>query len=99
MSVDEALDFFTHHQMKKIAKQIQALADVGMGYIALGQSSSTLSGGKQRIKLASYLTKGNSKERFCFSSMSQQQVFISTILESCCILPSTHRSRAYHYRD
>ncbi len=67
MSVDEALAFFTHHQETKIANKIQALADVGMGYVALGQSSSTLSGGEaQRIKLASYLTKGNSKESVLF---------------------------------
>ena len=67
MSVDDALSFFTRHQEKKIASKIQALADVGMGYVALGQSSSTLSGGEaQRIKLASYLTKGHSKESALF---------------------------------
>ena len=67
MSVDEAIAFFTKHQETKIANKIQALADVGMGYVALGQSSSTLSGGEaQRIKLASYLTKGNSKEKILF---------------------------------
>ena len=67
MSVDEALAFFTQQQEKKIANKIQALADVGMGYVALGQSSSSLSGGEaQRIKLASYLTKGNSKESVLF---------------------------------
>ncbi|MDG1824314.1 MAG: excinuclease ABC subunit UvrA [Flavobacteriaceae bacterium] len=67
MSVDEALVFFTQHQETKIANKIKALADVGMGYVALGQSSSTLSGGEaQRIKLASYLTKDNSKEKILF---------------------------------
>ena len=67
MSVDEALTYFTQNQEIKIAKKIQALADVGMGYVALGQSSSTLSGGEaQRIKLASYLTKGSSKESVLF---------------------------------
>ena len=67
MSVDEALAFFTQQQEKKIANKILALADVGMGYVALGQSSSSLSGGEaQRIKLASYLTKGNSKESVLF---------------------------------
>ena len=67
MSVDEALAFFTQHQETKITNKIQALADVGMGYVALGQSSSSLSGGEaQRIKLASYLTKGNSKESVLF---------------------------------
>ena len=67
MSVDEALAFFTHHQETKIANKIRALGDVGMGYVALGQSSSTLSGGEaQRIKLASYITKGNTKESILF---------------------------------
>ena len=67
MSLDEALAFFTQQQEEKIANKIQALADVGMGYVALGQSSSSLSGGEaQRIKLASYLTKGNSKESVLF---------------------------------
>ena len=67
MSVDEALAYFTQHQETKIANKIQALADVGIGYVALGQSSSTLSGGEaQRIKLASYLTKGSSKESILF---------------------------------
>ena len=67
MSVDEALAFFTQYQKTKIVNKIQALSDVGMGYVALGQSSSTLSGGEaQRIKLASYLTKGNSKESVLF---------------------------------
>ena len=67
MSVDEALAFFTQHQKIKITNKIQSLADVGMGYVALGQSSSTLSGGEaQRIKLASYLTKGNTKESILF---------------------------------
>lgn len=68
MTVDEALAFFaegtgpskyeTLHT--KICNKIQPLADVGLGYIRLGQSSSTLSGGEaQRIKLASFLGKGN----------------------------------------
>ena len=84
MSVDEALAFFNKHNETKIAKNIQSLADVGMGYVALGQSSSTLSGGEaQRIKLASYLTKEIIKIAFCFSSMNQPLDFISTILESC----------------
>ncbi len=68
MTVDEALEFFAanegpgkyHSTHTKISAKIQTLADVGLGYIRLGQSSSTLSGGEaQRIKLASFLTKGN----------------------------------------
>jgi excinuclease ABC subunit A len=57
MSVDEALEFFKDE--KNIAKAIQPLQDVGLGYIKLGQSSDTLSGGEaQRVKLASFLGKG-----------------------------------------
>jgi len=61
-TIEEALIFFNDH--KEITKRIQALADVGLGYVKLGQSSNTLSGGEaQRIKLASFLSKkddGNS---------------------------------------
>lgn len=57
MSVDEALDFFGEE--KNIKTAIQPLQDVGLGYIKLGQSSDTLSGGEaQRVKLASFLGKG-----------------------------------------
>ena len=61
MTVDEAIIFFRENDKqegKKIAKKLQPLQDVGLGYIKLGQSSSTLSGGEsQRIKLASFLAK------------------------------------------
>jgi excinuclease ABC subunit A len=64
MTVDESIEFFgknTGTTQKKIVEKIQPLADVGLGYIKLGQSSSTLSGGEsQRVKLASYLSKDNS---------------------------------------
>ncbi len=57
LSVEEALEFFKDH--KDVLRKIQPLADVGLGYVKLGQSSSTLSGGEaQRVKLASYLGKG-----------------------------------------
>jgi excinuclease ABC subunit A len=61
LTVDEAIDFFGNHKTapaKKIAKLLKPLQDVGLGYVKLGQSSSTLSGGEsQRIKLASFLAK------------------------------------------
>lgn len=63
MSVQEALEFFGSekgHTSRKIVTKLQPLADVGLGYVKLGQSSSTLSGGEsQRVKLASFLTKGH----------------------------------------
>lgn len=59
MTVDEALDFFRASD-PKLAEKLQPLQDVGLGYIGLGQSSSTLSGGEaQRVKLAFFLSKGN----------------------------------------
>ncbi len=63
MTIDQALTFFETHQCQKIKKKLQPLQDVGLGYVTLGQSSSTLSGGEaQRIKLASFLGKGNQSE-------------------------------------
>jgi excinuclease ABC subunit A len=65
MSVDEAVEFFKDE--KKLAAAIQPLSDVGLGYIKLGQSSDTLSGGEaQRVKLASFLGKGKIKEKVLF---------------------------------
>ena len=65
MSIDEAITFFGEANAsleKKILQKIQLLADVGLGYVKLGQPSSTLSGGEsQRIKLASFLTKETSR--------------------------------------
>ena len=56
MTVDQAIEFFTTHKQTKIAKKLLPLQSVGLGYIKLGQSSSTLSGGeKQRVKLACFL--------------------------------------------
>jgi excinuclease ABC subunit A len=63
MSVSEALEFFGSRKdtaAKRITTRLQPLAEVGLGYVKLGQSSSTLSGGEsQRIKLASFLSKGH----------------------------------------
>lgn len=65
MSVDEAILFFAVE--KKVAKALQPLSDVGLGYVKLGQSSNTLSGGEaQRVKLASFLGKGGSKDTILF---------------------------------
>lgn len=65
LSVDEAVVFFADHA--EISKKIQPLQDVGLGYITLGQSSSTLSGGEaQRVKLASFLTKERRGEQILF---------------------------------
>lgn len=67
MTVDDAVAFFGKHKQNKIADKLQPLQDVGLGYVQLGQSSSTLSGGEaQRIKLASFLVKGASKEKSVF---------------------------------
>ena len=67
MTIDQALIFFEIHQCQKIKKKLQPLQDVGLGYVTLGQSSSTLSGGEaQRIKLASFLGKANQSEQGLF---------------------------------
>jgi excinuclease ABC subunit A len=72
LTVDQALEFFSSAKEKsqvgkKIASKLKPLQDVGLGYIKLGQSSSTLSGGEaQRIKLASFLSKGISQQRTLF---------------------------------
>jgi excinuclease ABC subunit A len=72
LTVDEAIDFFSAHKgsiEKTIAKKLTPLADVGLGYVKLGQPSSTLSGGEsQRVKLASFLgpEKGSSPVLFVF---------------------------------
>ena len=56
MTVGEAIDFFTEHKNKSVVSRLQPLKDVGLGYIKLGQNSSSLSGGEnQRVKLAYYI--------------------------------------------
>lgn len=67
MTIDDAISFFEDHTENKIARKLQPLQDVGLGYVTLGQSSSTLSGGEaQRIKLASFLVKGTRQSKSLF---------------------------------
>ncbi|MGB5369000.1 MAG: ATP-binding cassette domain-containing protein, partial [Flavobacteriaceae bacterium] len=67
MTIDDAIAFFEAHRQQKIMNKLKPLQDVGLGYVTLGQSSSTLSGGEaQRIKLASFLVKGSTKEKALF---------------------------------
>ena len=67
LTIDDAVAFFSENLVTKIASKLKPLQDVGLGYVKLGQSSSTLSGGEaQRIKLASFLVKGNTKDKALF---------------------------------
>jgi len=67
LTIDDAITFFTENEQPKIQSKLQPLQDVGLGYVTLGQSSSTLSGGEaQRIKLATFLGKGSRKENSLF---------------------------------
>ncbi|WP_228237386.1 excinuclease ABC subunit UvrA [Allomuricauda sp. M10] len=67
LTIDDAIIHFQSNKQDKIVAKLQPLQDVGLGYVTLGQSSSTLSGGEaQRIKLASFLVKGHTKEKALF---------------------------------
>jgi excinuclease ABC subunit A len=67
MTIDDAISFFEIHKISKIKNKLKSLQEVGLGYVKLGQSSSTLSGGEaQRIKLASFLLKGSKSETGLF---------------------------------
>ncbi len=67
LTVDDAIAFFGNHNENKIVSRLQPLQDVGLGYVQLGQSSATLSGGEaQRIKLASFLVKGSNADNTVF---------------------------------
>ena len=67
MSVDEAIEFFEKEGERKMVQKLEPLQAVGLGYVALGQPSTTLSGGEaQRIKLASFIGRGTSKEKIVF---------------------------------
>ena len=67
LTIDDAVAFFEKNKQAKITQKLKPLQDVGLGYVQLGQSSSTLSGGEaQRIKLASFLVKGATKDKALF---------------------------------
>tara|TARA_B100000780_G_scaffold150556_1_gene105173 strand:- start:18 stop:2798 length:2781 start_codon:yes stop_codon:yes gene_type:complete len=67
MTVDDAISFFQENQNQKIIQKLKPLQSVGLGYVTLGQSSATLSGGEaQRIKLASFISQGSTKEKVLF---------------------------------
>jgi len=67
LTIDDAILFFTDNEQSKIQAKLQPLQDVGLGYVTLGQSSSTLSGGEaQRIKLATFLGKGSKNDNSLF---------------------------------
>ena len=67
MTIDDAVTFFTENGQEKVTSKLKVLQDVGLGYVTLGQSSSTLSGGEaQRIKLATFLGKGNNEPHHLF---------------------------------
>ena len=67
LTIDDAVAFFKANNKNKIVQKLQPLLDVGLGYVQLGQSSSTLSGGEaQRIKLASFLVKGTTTDKTLF---------------------------------
>lgn len=67
LTIDDAISFFKENGQEKIADKLQPLEDVGLSYVTLGQSSSTLSGGEaQRIKLATFLGKGGRSDHQLF---------------------------------
>ena len=84
MTIDNAIAFFETHKQTRLVTKLKPLQDVGLGYVTLGQSSSTLSGGEaQRIKLASFLVKRKIKRSSINSfSMNPQRDSIFTILRS-----------------
>ena len=91
MTVNQAVEFFTEHGRKKIVKRLLPLQDVGLGYIKLGQSSSTLSGGEnQRVKLAFYLSQEKADPTlFIFDEPTPD---CTSTTSANCWMPSTHSS-------
>ena len=67
MTIDDAIIFFEENNENKIIRKLKPLKDVGLGYVKLGQSSTSLSGGEaQRIKLAYFISQGTTKEKILF---------------------------------
>ena len=67
LTVDDAVAFFEEYAQAKLVKKLSPLQKVGLGYVSLGQSSATLSGGEaQRIKLASFIGKGDHRDKILF---------------------------------
>ena len=67
LTVDDAISFFETHQQTKLVNKLRPLQRVGLGYVSLGQSSATLSGGEaQRIKLAAFIGKGAQRDKILF---------------------------------
>ena len=67
MTVDNAIEFFEKYQLSKMVKRLKPLQQVGLGYVSLGQPSTTLSGGEaQRIKLASFIGRGATRDKIVF---------------------------------
>ncbi len=105
MTVDDAIVFFSEEQKtnptcRRIVDRLRPLQDVGLGYIRLGQSSSTLSGGEsQRVKLASFLTKESvgSSVLFIFDEPTTGTAFPRHI-ETIGGVPSADRTRTHHRR-
>ena len=67
MTIDDAIIFFEENNENRIIRKLKPLKDVGLGYVKLGQSSTSLSGGEaQRIKLAYFISQGTTKEKILF---------------------------------
>ena len=83
MTVDDAIAFFETNNQSKLAKKLNPLQQVGLGYVTLGQSSATLSGGEaQRIKLASFIGKGLPAIKSSLFLMNLLPVYTFTTLKN-----------------